>query len=162
MIAFGTYPPAKTININDPQYPWNPKLYKTGSWSPFSFARPADKPAVIYEINYNDFTLFDADLPWLLATFGSWQNINGVFFYFWNVPDPDELSDDGNPVNPYGSNVFVHRKQEIWGDETFTASIQAAGDAYLRRLLPTAANPTVFTYDDDVAIDPDWLGLGIS
>ncbi|HIB83743.1 MAG TPA: hypothetical protein EYO59_03825 [Chromatiaceae bacterium] len=157
MVAFGNYPYAQTGDPTKANYPWYPKLYKTGAWSPYSMSRPADMPAVIYETNYNAFTLFDADLPWMLATFSAWQNINGVFFYFWNAPLNSEMTDgNGNYISPYGQSAFHDRGKEFWGDATFVSAIQAAGEAYLGGLLPTAANPTTVTIDDDLATDPGW------
>lgn len=149
MVAFGNYPDPEPRG-RDTDEPQKLFLRHSGAWGPLDFARPFGKPAVIYETNYNRFALYDAELPWLLATFASWQNINGVFFYFWNAPAPEELP------GPYGKNVFAYRGHEIWGDETYTAAIQAAGDAYLHRLLPAASNPTVFSYRRELASDPDW------
>lgn len=156
MLAFGQYP--------DPQYrgdssvgfklegphPWIPQLLNTGAWGPYDLARPADRPAVIYEANYNSYALFDADLPWLLSTFASWQNINGVFYYFWNAPRTSDLPD------PYGENRFADRGMEIWGDEVLVSAIQTAGEAFLKGLLPTAGTPTLFSLSDEAAADPAW------
>ena len=152
MTAFGNYPNPqfKRSHTTKTAAPWTLKLKFTGAWGPFDFTRPYGKPVVIYETNYNQFSMYDSELPWLLALFSSWQNINGVFFYFWNAPYPDEQSAS------YGENKFAYRGMEIWGDKVFTAAIHAAGEAYLKRLLPTATNPTVFSFHENVVTDPDW------
>ena len=152
MISFGNYPdPRKKVRrTTRASAPWTPRLGYTGAWAPFDFTRPYGKPASIYEINYNQFALYDAELPWLAAVFASWQNINGVFFYFWNAPKKSE-----QPA-PYGENVFAYRGKEIWGDEVFTSALHAAGEVFLNRMLPTAENPALFSFSEDAAIDPAW------
>ncbi len=152
LIAFGNYPnpQGKRLRNTNVSKPWTLKLGATGAWAPYDFTRPYGKPAVIYETNFNKFAMYDAELPWLLALFSSWQNINGVFYYFWNAPKNHEQS------IPYGQIKFAYRGKEIWGDEVFIASIHAASEAYLKRLLPIASNPTIFSFNEAVVSNPAW------
>ena len=152
MVAFGSYPnpQGKRKHTTKTSKPWTLQLGNAGAWGPFDFTRPYGKPAVIYETNYNQYSMYDSELPWLLSLFSSWQNINGVFFYFWNAPLKSE-----QPA-PYGETKFAYRGKEIWGDEVFTAAIQAAGEAYLKRLLPIAGSPTVFSFHEKVVDMPEW------
>ncbi len=150
MVQFGSYPDPQLAGFVREFEPWAPFTARSGAWAPYDTVRPADKPAIIYEANYNSYNMFDAELPWLEATYASWQNISGIFWFLWNAPRPDEMPD------PYGTAVFDWRDAEIWGDETFSAALQAAGTAFIKRMLPQAENPTVLSFRRDLAYDQAW------
>lgn len=150
MIAVGTYPESQGNRDKALENPWTPMLQHPSAWGPYDFSRPAGKPAVIYETNYNYFALFDAELPWVTAAMLSWQNYSGVFWYFWNAPYESE-----EPA-PYGQNVFTSRGSEFWGDEIFSSALQSAGEAFLQRRLPTAPTPTQFSIKESIFYNPDW------
>ena len=155
-MAVGIYPagqqfmPGGKRKTDAPQFPWDPLLTHAYDLPIFDQARPADKPVVVYETNYNSFALYNAEFPWILAAYSSWQNYAGVFWYHFNVPNANELPD------PYGDKTFAYRGNQIWGDEVFSSALLAAGDAFKSRALPMAPDPTIITYSREAASDPAW------
>jgi hypothetical protein len=157
-LATGIYPsqqqfmPGGSNWAKHPEFPWDPLVYRSFRLPIFDFARPAGKPIVVYETNYNSFALYDAEYPWIISAYASWQNYNGIFWYNFNIPDPDKYL-----TNPYGKITWTYKGTQIWGDEIFCSALKAAGEAYKSNYLPQAQNPVIISYGKDAVTDPAWL-----
>lgn len=157
-LAAGIYPsqqqfmPGGSRWAKHPEFPWDPLVYRSFRLPIFDFARPLGKPIVIYETNYNSFALYDAEYPWIISAYASWQNYNGVFWYNFNIHDPGKYL-----TNPYGKVKWTYKSSQIWGDEIFCSALKAAGEAYKNNYLPQARNPVIVSYGKDTITDPAWL-----
>lgn len=156
-IAYGNYPsPQQNIAGGSPNgdpsiSPHTPRITDPIHSAHYLLtARPAGKPIVIYETNYNKYATYSAEFPWVIATIGAWQNFSGLFFYHFNFPGASELPD------PYGSIQFPYRSFELWGDAVRSSALLAAGEAYTQFRLPTASNPVEIQYDVSTIYERPW------
>jgi hypothetical protein len=137
----------KKADKKSPLYPYaaTVRRHPNSLGAPLSF-RVKGKPFMIYETSEQRPGKYAAEHPAVLATYGSWQDWDGVFFFIWAGHDKSwnyQRAADEDYLNAplyYGS----------WGlalatDEIYCSQIKAAGPAFKNFAIKPAAHPVDIT-----------------
>lgn len=92
--------------------------------------RLANVPQVIYTTNQSALTEYRAEFPIRVATWASWQDFDGVFFYHWVLSLPNEQY----------TRVPIYEKKrrgthDLSGDEIYLSQMRTASTLFLRGYL---------------------------
>ena len=96
---------------------------------------------------------YRAQAPVMRAIYPSWQDHDGVFYYWWGYLQKGvPRSADDYARMPLGYGTPENRKggYVMMGDEVGLAAIRAAGAMFLAESIKPAPKPTVFTFGREV------------
>lgn len=159
----GMYYDGVTQDKSDPRYPWlsgltsPPRLYNLDTCT------VADKPFVIYETNIHRPAKYRAEFPMRLATYGCWQDWDGIFFYVWSDGVIKRIATDEDylkwPLEYRGTGYQWHGIV-FCNDEVLLSQMRLAGEVFKNGLIRPAPQPTVFTFGKDQLSDMAWHYYG--
>jgi hypothetical protein len=147
----------------NPLRPWHAPLTSPPRLYQLDTVTVADKPFVIYETNIFRPSRYRADFPMRLATYGSWQDWDGIFFYVWTDGVIKRIAtDEDHARQPLEYRAASH----IWHgivfgtDEVLLSQMRVAGEVFKRFLLRPAPHPTIFTFGKDRLTSMAWHYYG--
>lgn len=127
-------------------YLWYSFTERLPGWGFIHPYKQAGKPLLLYEVNCYRTDKFRAEFPLLHALCGSWQDLDGIFFYQWDYAfgrGEENLAIDRlhYPTTDHGWHGVT-----TYSDQIFLASAFTSGRIFRLRLLKPPENPTVVRY----------------
>jgi hypothetical protein len=145
------------MDKSNPHAPWISYLYKPPVFTDYysgglEALRIKDKPFVIYETGEVLPARYRAEYPMRMATYGSWQDYDGIFFYIFitGLHEGDTMLYKNEDY--LKAPLAVSNKQSMWlgcqfaADEILLSQLKAAGQIFLNGYIKPAQHPTTFTF----------------
>ncbi|NPV46789.1 MAG: hypothetical protein HPY69_07515 [Armatimonadetes bacterium] len=128
----------------------------------YSAATIADKPMVVYESNIHLPAADRAYYPIWIASFASFRDWDGVFWYAWSDGTVyDQVDAQSYPDNGlrYAAPGHIWHGIVTSTDEVKLSSLGLAGELFTRFIIPPAPDPVVVTVGADALLGPSlWTG----
>ena len=106
------------------------------------------KPWILYTTNAPPPAEHRAEYPMRVATYASWQDADGVFFYHWVVA----TANDEYPNLPLW-NRKKRGAHDLSTDEIMLSQMRAASALFVNGYIKPAAKPTIFTFGKKAILD---------
>jgi len=136
----------ESVKKDNPLHPWGATVRSAPRilGAPLVY-RLKDKPFLVYETSEYRPSRFQAEHPGVMATYGSWQDWDGVFFFMW--------SGYGGWNHERGANVDYLSAPLYYGswglsiptDEILTSQMRVAGLAFRNFAIKPAPKPVHVT-----------------
>lgn len=125
----------------------------------FEQSTALNKPHFVYETMIDNRTKYRAEYPLRVATLASIQEWDIVIWHTY--PGNDAKMD--TPEQPF-SRTIVHGFDyfTVRGDEVLIAALRAAGEMFVRHLVPPAPQPRQFVFGSESLYDPGTMDYGQS